>query len=193
MLSGGEEFRGGFGSLSVLYKERDVFHSLHKSSMASSNEEFSSQLTSLATSPLYSSLSQASFSRDSNSPTSELPPNHQVSPIRMLSPHRQLSPHREMSPNHQLVPNRLVSPNRQASSSTLRPSRLTSPIHDHGTVAGSGGSKVWKCNYCKHSVSDTIFDRYTDIDSGIKVFKLSGGTGKPAKHLRKHHSHKLDI
>jgi hypothetical protein len=84
VFSGGEEFRGGFASLSVLYHERVVFHSLHQSIMASSNAEFSSQLTSLAKSPLYSSLSQTLFSRDSISPNSKLPSNHQVSPIRML-------------------------------------------------------------------------------------------------------------
>jgi hypothetical protein len=84
MFRGGEEFRGGFASVPVLYHERVVFHSLHQSIMASSNAEFSSQLISLAKSPLYSSLSQTLFSRDSNSPTSKLPCNHQVSPICML-------------------------------------------------------------------------------------------------------------
>jgi len=26
---------------------------------------------------------------------------------------------------------------------------LTSPIHSHGTISESGGSKYWKCTYCK--------------------------------------------
>ncbi|KAF8535299.1 hypothetical protein BDD12DRAFT_938450 [Trichophaea hybrida] len=54
------------------------------------------------------------------------------------------------------------------------PSRLTSPIHTHGTVSGSGANQYWKCCY-----------------SSMKY--MSGGTTKLARHLKRYHSTKITL
>jgi len=92
IFSSGKEFQCDFCSLFVVYKERVVFHSLDKSNITPSKEEFSSEHTSVTTYSLYIFLSHASFSRHFHSYTPKLPANHQVLLIRMVSPQCQNTP-----------------------------------------------------------------------------------------------------